>query len=74
MTHKGIGTAVKYGLVFGIGVGISMGYGSYSVMPIFYSMAFNWLPGSVVEDALRIGNRSDHQEKSERYPGPGKDP
>jgi hypothetical protein len=49
ITEKGIGTAVKYGLLFGIGTGISMGYGSYSVMPIPYKMAFIWFFGSVVE-------------------------
>ena len=52
ITNKGINTAVKYGLVFGIGVGISMGYGSFSIMPIPYSMAFIWFLGSVVKATL----------------------
>ena len=52
ITQKGIGTAVQYGLVFGIGFGISMGYGSFSVMPIPSSMAFIWFLGSVVEATL----------------------
>lgn len=47
--EKGIGSAVKYGLLFGLGTGISMGYGSYAVMPIPYKMAFVWFLGSVVE-------------------------
>jgi hypothetical protein len=46
---KGVMTAVLYGLIFGIGTGIAMGYGTYSVMPIPYSMAFVWFIGSVVE-------------------------
>ena len=49
IADKGIKTAVLYGLVFGIGYGISMGYGSYSVMPIPYTMAFVWFLGTVVE-------------------------
>jgi hypothetical protein len=42
-------TGLKYGLLFGLGAGVSMGYGSYSVMPIPYHMAFTWFLGSVVE-------------------------
>ena len=49
IADKGTKTAVLYGLVFGIGYGISMGYGSYSVMPIPYTMAFVWFLGTVVE-------------------------
>ena len=49
IADKSIKTAVLYGLVFGIGYGISMGYGSYSVMPIPYTMAFVWFLGTVVE-------------------------
>ena len=49
ITGKGVKTAVLYGLVFGIGAGVPMGYGTYSVMPIPYVMAFVWFAGSVVE-------------------------
>ena len=42
-------TAVRYGLVFGIGSWISMGYGSYSVMPLPYEIAFGWFLGSLIE-------------------------
>lgn len=49
IAEKGIKTAVLYGLIFGIATGIGMGYGTYSVMPIPYSMAFVWFLGSVVE-------------------------
>ncbi len=52
IAEKGVKTAVLYGLVFGIGEGTAMGYGSYSVMPIPYSMAFVWFLGSVVEAAI----------------------
>jgi len=46
---KSIGAGIEYGLLFGIGTGISMGYGTYSVMPISEDMAFTWFVGSVIE-------------------------
>jgi hypothetical protein len=49
ITEKGVKIAVLYGLIFGLGAGISMGYGTYAVMPIPYHMAFVWFIGSVVE-------------------------
>ena len=48
-SRKGIPTGLKYGLLFGLSAGVPMGYGSYSVMPIPYHMAFTWCFGSVVE-------------------------
>ena len=39
---KGMKSAVEFGLWFGIATGISMGYGSYAVMPIPPRMAFLW--------------------------------
>lgn len=49
IADKSVKTAVRYGLVFGIGSGISMGYGSYSVMPLPYEIAFGWFVGSLIE-------------------------
>jgi hypothetical protein len=49
IAEKGVRTAVLYGLIFGIATGVGMGYGTYSVMPIPYPMAFVWFVGSVVE-------------------------
>jgi len=49
IADKSVKTAVRYGLVFGIGLGISMGYGSYSVMPLPYEIAFGWFLGSLIE-------------------------
>lgn len=49
ISRKGISTGLKYGALFGLSAGVSMGYGSYSVMPIPYHMAFTWCFGSVVE-------------------------
>ena len=47
--EKNMMTGIKYGLIFGIGMGISMGYGTYSVQPIMYLTALGWFLGSVVE-------------------------
>jgi len=46
---KGMKTAVVYGLVFGLGSGIGMAYGTYAVMPIPYAIALGWFLGTVVE-------------------------
>lgn len=51
-TRKDMSTGLGYGLLFGLGVGASMGYGSYAVMPISYQMALTWFLGSVVEAAV----------------------
>ena len=50
--RKGTCTGVTYGLLIGISWGVSMGYGSYSVMPIPYHMALAWFLGTVVEMTL----------------------
>lgn len=44
--------AISYGVLFGLGTGISMGYGTYAVQPIPYVMAFSWFLGTLVEAAL----------------------
>ncbi len=49
IADKSVKTAVRYGLVFGIGSGISMGYGSYSVMPLPSEIALGWFVGSLIE-------------------------
>jgi hypothetical protein len=46
---KALGTAVRFGLVWGIGGGVAMGYGTYAAMPIPYTMALTWFLGTVVE-------------------------
>jgi hypothetical protein len=46
---KSTATALKYGLVYGIGAGISFAYGTYAVMAIPYSMALTWFLGTIVE-------------------------
>ena len=49
---KGSWRAMIYGLLLGIGVGISFAYGTYAVMPIPYYMALTWFVGTIVETTL----------------------
>lgn len=51
VSDKSVQNALLYGLVFGIGTGVPMGYGSYAVMPLPYTVAFGWFLGSLVEAA-----------------------
>lgn len=41
--------AVQYGLIFGLATGVSMGFGSYSYMPIPLSLAWSWFAASLAE-------------------------
>jgi len=47
--RKSLATGIKYGLLFGIASGVSMGLGSYSYLPIPMSLAWGWLGGMLVE-------------------------
>ena len=49
ISPKSIGAGVKFGLLLGIGMGVSMGFGSYLVMPISLMIATVWFIGTVVE-------------------------
>jgi hypothetical protein len=49
VAKKGIGTGVKYGLLFGLGTGVAMGFGTYSFLPIPLYMAVAWFIGTLVE-------------------------
>jgi len=51
--RKSLATGIRYGLLFGIATGISMG-GLYSYMPIPMSLAWGWL-GSVLVELLVAG-------------------
>lgn len=50
--RRGVWIGLRYGAVFGLGAGVSMGYGSYSVIPIPYHMALTWFLGTVIEAAV----------------------
>ena len=45
---KNIANGALYGLIFGIGTGSAMGHGTYSVMPLPYTLALGWFLSSVV--------------------------
>jgi hypothetical protein len=40
---------IKYGILVGLGSGFLMGFGSYSYMPIPYSLAWGWLLATLVK-------------------------
>jgi hypothetical protein len=52
VTEKSPGAALKYGILYGFGAGVSMGYGSYAVIPMPYHIALVWFLGTLVEFAL----------------------
>jgi len=52
ISNKSMATGLRYGLWWGLGAGVSMGYGTYSVMPIPYLMALTWFLGSLMEGAV----------------------
>jgi hypothetical protein len=47
--NKSVVTGLKFGLLFGIGAGMSMGYGTFAVQPIPYKIAVTWFHGTVVQ-------------------------
>ncbi|MGB5304634.1 MAG: hypothetical protein WBO57_00160 [Gammaproteobacteria bacterium] len=47
--NKSAATGIKFGALFGLAAGISMGFGSYSYMPIPLSLAVSWFAGTLVE-------------------------
>ncbi len=49
---KSLAIGIKYGVVFGMGAAISMGFGSYCYMPISLSLALSWFIASLVEITL----------------------
>jgi hypothetical protein len=49
VSPKSLATGVKYGLVWGFGGGVMMGYGTYASMPVPYILALAWFLGSWVE-------------------------
>jgi hypothetical protein len=50
--QRSVSTGLKYGMLFGVGAGASMGFGTYSVMPITFFLAVAWFLGTLVNGAL----------------------
>jgi hypothetical protein len=47
--QKSMMSGIRFGTLFGVATGISMGFGSYSVMPIPLTLAWAWFLGSWIE-------------------------
>jgi uncharacterized protein with PQ loop repeat len=47
--QKSLASGVRFGALFGLATGISMGFGSYSYMPIPLTLAWSWFLGSWIE-------------------------
>jgi hypothetical protein len=50
--RKSMAAALKYGLLYGIATGVSMGFGTYGVMPIPGRLAVTWFLGTLVESLV----------------------
>jgi hypothetical protein len=50
--EKSVANGLKYGLIYGVGAGASMGLGTYSVMPIPGVLALVWFVGTVFESIV----------------------
>lgn len=46
---KSLAAGIRFGFLFGLASGISMGFGSYSMMPIPLSLAWSWFIGTWIE-------------------------
>lgn len=46
---KNLKNAILFGLLIGVFMGVSMGYGTYSYMPIPYVLAASWFWGTIIE-------------------------
>ena len=47
--QKSLASGIRFGALFGLATGISMGFGSYSYMPIPLTLAWSWFLGSWLE-------------------------
>jgi len=49
ISEKSFTAGIKFGGLFGLAAGISMGFGSYSYMPIPLTLAWSWFFGMLIE-------------------------
>ncbi len=47
--QKSLASGIKFGILFGLATGISMGFGSYTYMPIPLTLAWGWFIGTWFE-------------------------
>ncbi len=49
VSNKSFMSGIKFGALFGLAAGISMGFGTYCYMPITQTLAWSWFFGTVFE-------------------------
>ncbi len=49
---KSLVAGIKYGLILGLGTGITMGHGTYTYMPIPYHLALSWFGATIVQAVI----------------------
>ncbi len=47
--QKSLASGIRFGALFGLATGITMGFGSYCYMPIPLTLAWSWFFGSWIE-------------------------
>src|SRR4030066_697148 len=47
--QKSLSSGIRFGALFGLATGITMGFGSYSYMPIPLTLAWSWFFGSWIK-------------------------
>ncbi|MBI4558910.1 MAG: hypothetical protein HY706_15110 [Candidatus Hydrogenedentes bacterium] len=52
VSPKNLVAGLKFGLLFGVATGLSMGFGTYSVMPIPARLAVVWFVGTLAETTV----------------------
>ncbi len=50
--QKSLAAGVQFGALFGLAIGITMGFGSYSYMPIPLMLAWSWFFGSFIKTII----------------------
>jgi len=49
VSNKSVTIGIKFGLLFGLASGVTMGFGSYSYMPIPLALAWSWFFGTLLQ-------------------------
>jgi hypothetical protein len=52
VTPKSVMSGARFGLLFGLATGISMGFGSYTYIPIPLMLAWSWFIGTLIESVI----------------------
>ncbi|MGB5259795.1 MAG: hypothetical protein WBO34_04645 [Gammaproteobacteria bacterium] len=52
VARRSLSSGILYGTLFGLASGVSMGFGSYTYMPIPMTLAVSWFAGVLVESIV----------------------